>query len=58
LRGLSLKLSHVACEIVTWPNGDPPAGGSKIPRTKTRFCSPLAKVSWIGEPTDSVCSFA
>jgi len=31
-------------ETVTFPNGDPPVGGSKIPSTVKRSIDPLANV--------------
>ena len=31
--GCGFSSSQVAAEIVTWPNGEPPVGGSKIPLT-------------------------
>ena len=44
MRGFGLKWSHVPAEIVTEPNGEPPAGGLKIPLTTKRFFAPLANV--------------
>ena len=34
--GCGFSASHVAAEIVTEPNGEPPVGGSKIPFTRER----------------------
>ena len=46
------------CEIVTVPNGEPPVGGLKMPRTKNVLCAPLENVMSIGEPMCRSCLFA
>ena len=48
--GFSLNLSHVAWEIVTLPNGDPPGGGLKMPRTENVFFAPFENVITTGDP--------
>ena len=39
---------------MTWPNGEPPVGGSKMPFTANVGCSPFGNVTVIGEPIAQV----
>jgi len=56
--GFGLNLSHVACEIVTAPNGDPPGGGLKMPITRNVFDAPVENVSLKVDPPWSLCFLA
>ena len=56
--GFAYSRSNRVVEIVTSPNGEPPFGGSKMPRSFIRNTAPVGVVRSIGEPTCSSLSFA
>ena len=49
--GCGFSASHVAAEIVTEPNGEPPVGGSKIPFTVNVRVLPVTNVTGNVDPT-------